>query len=80
MCYKQRKMSKIPILINSPIGLIRNFLQYSWFIRFVCRLFFERDQILQNVQEIMRSFDNDVSLLYYLRVIKALRVKETDLR
>ena len=67
-------------MINSPIGLLRGFLQQSFLIRFFFRLFFERDQILQNVQEIMRSFDNDVSLLYYLRIIKALRVKETDLR
>ena len=28
----------------------------------------------------MRSFDNDVCLLYYLKAIKTLRAKETDLR
>jgi len=28
----------------------------------------------------MRTFDNDVCLLYYLKIIKTLRVKETDLR
>jgi hypothetical protein len=46
----------------------------------ISRLFFERDQILENVQELMQSFDNDVSLLYYLKIIKTLRAKETDLR
>jgi hypothetical protein len=28
----------------------------------------------------MRTFDNDVCLLYYLKIIKTLRAKETDLR
>jgi len=28
----------------------------------------------------MHTFDNDVSLLYYLKIIKTLRAKETDLR
>lgn len=28
----------------------------------------------------MRSFDGDVCLLYYLKIIKTLRAKETDLR
>ncbi len=44
------------------------------------RLYFERDQILGDVQETMQAFDNDVYLLYYLKIIKTLRVKETDLR
>ncbi|UJR37290.1 hypothetical protein I4U23_029999 [Adineta vaga] len=47
---------------------------------FTHRLYFERDQILKNVQEKMRLFDQDVCLLYYLKTIKTLRVKETDLR
>jgi len=47
---------------------------------FSFRLFFERDQILENIQEILRTFDNDVCLLYYLKIIKTLRAKETDLR
>jgi hypothetical protein len=44
------------------------------------RVFFERDQILENIQEIIQAFDNDVCLLYYLKIIKTLRAKETDLR
>lgn len=47
---------------------------------YLFRLFFERDQILEHVQETMKAFDNDVCLLYYLKLIKTLRVKETDLR
>jgi hypothetical protein len=47
---------------------------------FIFSLFFERDQILETVQETMHSFDNDVCLLYYLKIIKTLRAKETDLR
>ncbi|CAM4893268.1 unnamed protein product [Rotaria socialis] len=47
---------------------------------FAYRSFFERDRILENVQETMHRFDNDVCLLYYLKIIKTLRAKETDLR
>ena len=43
-------------------------------------LFFERDRILENIQDMMQRFDNDVCLLYYLKIIKTLRGKETDLR
>lgn len=48
------------------------------FFRF--RIFFERDRILNEVQEMMKEFDNDICLLYYLKIIKTLRAKESDLR
>ena len=44
------------------------------------RVFFERDQIIEHVQETRDAFDNDVCLLYYLKIIKNLRAKESDLR
>ncbi|CAF1167075.1 unnamed protein product, partial [Adineta ricciae] len=47
---------------------------------FTHRIYFERDQILKNIHEKMCTFDKDVSLLYYLKIIKTLRAKETDLR
>lgn len=62
---------------------LNNFSKYKMkkkLMTFFFRLFFERDRILANVQEMMRSFDNDVCLLYYLKIIKTLRAKETDLR
>lgn len=46
----------------------------------VFRVFVERDQILEHVKDTLDTFDNDVSLLYYLKIIKNLRAKESDLR
>ncbi|CAF0758116.1 unnamed protein product [Rotaria sordida] len=67
---------------NTPINILRevNDPENSNFDPFTYRSFFERDQILENVKETMRTFDNDVCLLYYLKMIKTLRAKETDLR
>ncbi|CAF3878718.1 unnamed protein product [Adineta steineri] len=77
---------KEPLPINQSNGIHNNYTPNEILQQtkdsdpFTHRLFFERDQILQNVQETMRIFDKDVCLLYYLKIIKSLRAKETDLR
>lgn len=44
------------------------------------RIYFERDRILDEIRTLIEQFDNDLSLLYYLKAIKTLRAKESDLR